>query len=58
MVRNPDEAPPLRQRRMEITALVFLIAIFMPALTVAFVGGYGLSVWIYQLLAGPPGPPT
>jgi nitrate reductase NapD len=29
----------------------------MPALAVGTVGSYGLGVWIYQMFAGPPGPP-
>jgi nitrate reductase NapE len=30
----------------------------MPALAVATVGSYGLTVWLYQTIAGPPGPPA
>jgi nitrate reductase NapE len=47
----------LRRRRMEIFAFLFLTAVMMPAVAVATVGTYGLAVWIYQVLAGPPGPP-
>lgn len=47
-----------RSRRMEIFAFLFLTAVLMPALAVAFVGGYGLAVWVYQMAAGPPGPPA
>jgi nitrate reductase NapE len=46
-----------RRRRMEIFAFLFLTAVLMPALAVATVGSYGLAVWIYQMVAGPPGPP-
>ena len=46
-----------RRRRMEIFAFLFLTAVVMPALAVATVGSYGLAVWIYQVLVGPPGPP-
>jgi nitrate reductase NapE len=46
-----------RRRRMEIFAFLFLTAILMPALAVAAVGSYGFAVWIYQMAAGPPGPP-
>jgi len=46
-----------RRRRMEIFAFLFLTAVLMPALAVAAVGSYGFSVWIYQIAAGPPGPP-
>jgi nitrate reductase NapE len=45
------------RRRLEIFAFLFLTAVLMPALAVAFVGTYGLVVWIYQIIAGPPGPP-
>jgi len=48
----------VRRRRMEIFAFLFLTAVLMPALTIATVGGYGLAVWVYQMVAGPPGPPT
>jgi nitrate reductase NapE len=47
-----------RRRRMEIFAFLFLTAVLMPALAVATVGSYGLAVWVYQMLAGPPGPPA
>jgi periplasmic nitrate reductase NapE len=47
-----------RRRRMEIFAFLFLTAVMMPALAVATVGSYGLAVWVYQMMAGPPGPPA
>jgi nitrate reductase NapE len=47
-----------RRKRMEIFAFLFLTAVLMPAFAVATVGGYGLAVWVYQMMAGPPGPPT
>lgn len=47
-----------RERRREIFAFLFLTAFLMPALAVATVGGYGLAVWISQMIAGPPGPPA
>ncbi|MFO1107617.1 MAG: periplasmic nitrate reductase, NapE protein [Bradyrhizobium sp.] len=47
-----------RRRRMEIFAFLFLTAVVMPALAVAAVGSYGLAVWMYQMAAGPPGPPS
>jgi nitrate reductase NapE len=45
------------RRRMEIFAFLFLTAVLMPVLAVGVVGSYGLAVWIYQLVNGPPGPP-
>jgi nitrate reductase NapE len=53
-----DSALHKRQRRMEIFAFLFVTAIAMPALAVATVGTWGLSVWIYQIINGPPGPPA
>jgi nitrate reductase NapE len=46
-----------RRRRMEIFAFLFLTAFLMPALAVATVASYGFAVWMYQIIAGPPGPP-
>jgi nitrate reductase NapE len=43
---------------MEVFAFLFLTAVLLPAFAVATVGSYGLGVWIYQMMAGPPGPPT
>ena len=45
------------KRRMEIYAFLIVTAIVMPALAVATVGTWGLTVWIYQTINGPPGPP-
>jgi nitrate reductase NapE len=53
--RDTGERP--RRKRMEIFAFLFLTAVVMPALAVATVGSYGLAVWIYQMVVGPPGPP-
>jgi periplasmic nitrate reductase NapE len=55
---NDNANPRLRRRRMEIFAFLFLTVVLMPALAVATVGSYGLAVWIYQMVAGPPGPPS
>ncbi|MFY9694309.1 MAG: periplasmic nitrate reductase, NapE protein [Xanthobacteraceae bacterium] len=45
------------KRRMEIYAFLIVTAVLMPTLTVATVGTWGLTVWIYQMINGPPGPP-
>ncbi|UGY20706.1 periplasmic nitrate reductase, NapE protein [Bradyrhizobium septentrionale] len=57
VVADGDAGARRRQTRMEIFAFLFLTAILMPGLAVATVGSYGLAVWIYQMVAGPPGPP-
>lgn len=44
-------------KRREWLLFLFLTFVLAPALAVAFVGGYGFLVWMYQTIAGPPGPP-
>ena len=44
-------------RRKELLLFLFLTVVLAPVLAVAIVGGYGFLVWMYQLIAGPPGPP-
>nr|WP_243760261.1 periplasmic nitrate reductase, NapE protein [Aestuariicella hydrocarbonica] len=43
------------QRKEEWRMFMFIIIFLFPILTVMFVGSYGFIVWMYQLLAGPPG---
>jgi periplasmic nitrate reductase NapE len=44
-------------RRSELIVFLIIVALIWPVVTVAVVGGYGFAVWMYQLVAGPPGPP-
>ncbi len=53
---DPQQRP--HRRRMEIIAFLFLTVLLMPALAVATVGSYGLAIWVYQMVNGPPGPPS
>jgi nitrate reductase NapE len=46
-----------RRRRRELHVLVVLTLLLAPALAVATVGGYGLSIWLYQIFTGPPKAP-
>jgi periplasmic nitrate reductase NapE len=46
-----------RTPRDEFLVFIVIVALIWPALTVGVVGGYGFAVWMYQLVAGPPGPP-
>jgi nitrate reductase NapE len=60
---SPDSAPhaafagtvDTQRKREEFRAWVFLCFVMTPLLSVLIVGGYGFLVWMYQLLAGPPG---
>ena len=56
--RQSKDRDVSHKRRMEIYAFLLITALVMPALTVATVGTWGLSVWIYQIISGPPGPPS
>lgn len=53
-----DIATTSHKRRMEIYAFLIVTAVLMPALAVATVGTWGLTVWVYQIINGPPGPPN
>ena len=44
-------------KRREILMFLLLAFVIWPFVAVAVVGGYGFIVWMYQLIAGPPGPP-
>ena len=51
-----DPAPSeLSTRRVELRSFLFFTVVMAPVLAVAVVGGYGFLVWMYQLIAGPPG---
>lgn len=52
-----EPAPP-PTRRAELTVFFIIVAMIWPIITVGVVGGYGFLVWMYQLIAGPPGPPA
>lgn len=43
-------------KNRELGGFLFLTVVLAPALTVAIVGGLGFAIWMYQLMAGPPGP--
>lgn len=45
------------RRKQELIVFVLLTLVLAPVLAITTVGGYGLGVWVYQMLAGPPGPP-
>ena len=42
-------------RQEELRSFLFFTVVMAPALAFAVVGTYGLLVWMYQLLVGPPG---
>ena len=52
--RNSKKPNP---KSRELSAFLFLTVFLAPAVSVALVGGYGFAIWMYQLIAGPPGAP-
>ena len=42
------------RRKQELTVFVVLAFLLAPVLAIGSVGAYGLGVWIYQMMAGPP----
>jgi nitrate reductase NapE len=44
-----------QEKADERTTFILLAVVLAPVLAVAIVGGYGFSVWISQLIMGPPG---
>lgn len=47
-------AQPISRRRQELIVFLLFTVLVAPVLAVAIVGGYGLAIWMYQLLSGPP----
>jgi nitrate reductase NapE len=45
---------PVADRKSEFKAFLFLTVVMVPALAGIVIGTYGLGVWIYQMLTGPP----
>ena len=41
----------------ELCLFLLLTVVLAPVLAVLTVGGYGFLIWMYQLVAGPPGAP-
>ncbi|MFQ5935479.1 MAG: periplasmic nitrate reductase, NapE protein [Acidiferrobacterales bacterium] len=46
------------KKKRELTVFLFIAVVLAPILATVIVGGYGFMIWIYQLIVGPPGPPT
>lgn len=44
-------------RSQELLAFLVLAILIWPIIAIAVVGGWGFVVWIFQMIAGPPGPP-
>ena len=51
-----ETATPRSSKSLELRAFLLLAVVMGPVLAVLVVSGYGFLVWMFQLLAGPPGP--
>jgi nitrate reductase NapE len=57
-IASPGRASSDRaERRREWGVFLLLAFALAPVLSVIIVSGYGFGVWMYQMIAGPPGPP-
>ena len=54
---HPEAPERASSRRAELAAFVVLAVLIWPIIAVGLVGSYGLAVWIWQMIFGPPGPP-
>ena len=48
------EIASVESRSREKRMFLFLTVVFAPMIAVAIVGSYGLLIWLYQMVAGPP----
>jgi periplasmic nitrate reductase NapE len=46
---------PEQKKKYERNTFIFLAVFLAPILSVIIVGGFGFTVWISQILMGPPG---
>lgn len=53
MLVEEGDAPFTRSQ--ELKSFLFLSVVMAPILAGAIVAGYGFLVWMYQVIAGPPG---
>lgn len=51
-----DQLPhsPIPDKKQELKMFLFITIFLFPILSVCLVGGYGLLVWISQMIFGPP----
>ena len=50
-----EGAPGSSSRKEELRSFLFLSVVMGPIIAGIVVAGYGFLVWIYQIIAGPPG---
>ena len=53
-MQAPADPPETHRKLSELKAFLFLTVVMAPVLAGIVIGTYGLAVWIYQMIAGPP----
>lgn len=56
MNRPVQEYDPPHSKAQELRSFLFLSVILAPLIVGIVIAGYGFLVWMFQLVAGPPGP--
>ena len=46
--------PETAEKKSELKAFLFLTVVMAPMLAGVIIGAYGLAVWLYQMVMGPP----
>ena len=54
MAESDNSLATEQDKQKELGVFLFLTIVLAPLIAVIAVGGFGLLVWIYQLVAGPP----
>lgn len=53
-----QDPPRASTRREEALVFLTLAVLIWPVIAVGVVGGFGFLIWMWQLVFGPPGPPS
>ena len=51
---SPTDTVSTESRSREKPVVLFLTVVLAPMIAVALVGTYGLLIWLYQMIQGPP----
>ena len=55
MINIGSDKDHVLTKRGERRVFLFICVFLFPALSVILAGGYGLAIWLLQLIFGPPG---
>ena len=50
-----EDLPASPTKAQELRSFLFLSVVMAPAIAGIVIAGYGFAVWMFQLVAGPPG---